>query len=141
MDIKEVIKQYKSGKTLQAIADIYGVSKQRIDQILRSNKIERRPRKSITPEKEARIKQLATEGKTDKEITQIVGVSWQIISGIRKQYGIPRAKREYRCTKCGGTIWRANGKGKVCVPCSAKRAREYYQTHGKITRAAKRKAK
>ena len=140
-DIHNIVSEYKAGKTLREIAEPRGVSKQYIDQLLAKSGVERRPRIKLTEEVKERIKVLAAEGKTCAEISASVGVSTSSINPFIKGRKITRVKREYTCTKCGGHEYRSNGDGRVCVPCSAKRAREYYQTHGKITRAEKRKAK
>ena len=129
-DKTEIISKYKNGMTLQVIADYYGVSKQYIDQVLSRAKVERRPKKKVTPEMEGKIKDLAEAGKTYSEISEATGVSRSTVCVICKGLELKKDKT-YRCSKCGGTDFRANGaKGRICKPCSAKRAREYY--HNKV---------
>lgn len=129
-DIHCIVADYKAGKTLQQIATENGVSKQYIDQVLERAKVERRPKKKVTPEMERRIKDLATDGKTYTEISEATGVSRSTVCVICKPLELKKDKT-YRCSKCGGTDFRANGaKGRICKPCSAKRAREYY--HNKV---------
>ena len=129
-DKTEIISKYKNGMTLQAIADYYGVSKQYIDQVLSRAKVERRPKKKVTPEMEGKIKDLAEAGKTYSEISEATGVSRSTVCVICKGLELKKDKT-YHCSKCGGTDFRANGaKGRICKPCSAKRAREYY--HNKV---------
>ena len=129
-DKTEIASKYKNGMTLQAIADYYGVSKQYIDQVLSRAKVERRPKKKVTPEMESQIKALAESGKTYSEISEATGVSRSTVCVICKPLELKKDKT-YRCSKCGGTDFRANGaKGRICKPCSAKRAREYY--HNKV---------
>ena len=129
-DKTEIISKYKNGMTLQVIADYFGVSKQYIDQVLSRAKVERRPKKKVTPEMEGKIKDLAEAGKTYSEISESTGVSRSTVCVICKPLELKKDKT-YRCSKCGGTDFRANGaKGRICKPCSAKRAREYY--HNKV---------
>lgn len=129
-DKTEIVSKYKNGMTLQAIADYYGVSKQYIDQVLERAKVERRPKKKVTPEMESKIKDLAEAGKTYSEISEATGVSRSTVCVICKPLELKKDKT-YRCSKCGGTDFRANGaRGRICKPCSAKRAREYY--HNKV---------
>ena len=126
-DKTEIVSKYKNGMTLQAIADYYGVSKQYIDQVLSRAKVERRPKKKVTPEMESKIKALAESGKTYSEISEATGVSRSTVCVICKPLELKKDKT-YRCSKCGGTDFRANGvRGRICKVCSAKRAREYYQ--------------
>lgn len=126
-DIHCIVADYKSGKTLQQIATENGVSKQYIDQVLSRAKVERRPKKKVTPEVEGHIKYLAEAGKTYSEISESTGVSRSTVCVICKGLELKKDKT-YHCSKCGGTDFRANGaKGRICKPCSAKRAREYYQ--------------
>lgn len=140
-DIHNIATEYKAGKTLREIAEPRGVSKQYIDQVLARSGVDRRPRIKLTEEVKERIKVLAATGKPCSEISAETGVSTSSIFSCLKGQKRIRTKREYTCTKCGGHESRSNGTGRVCVPCSAKRAREYYQTHGKIARAANREAK
>jgi len=142
MDVNEIVNQYKAGKKLQEIAEVMGCTKQRIDQILAKQGIDRRPRGKVTPELIDQIKTLAEAGETNKAISNITGLSEMTVGKVIRENGIERKEREYRCSQCGGTDSRPNGKsGKVCKPCSAKRAREYYAAHGKIEREIKRSNK
>lgn len=128
MDKENVIAEYKAGKTLQSIADKYGVSKQYIDQLLDKAKVERRGRRKVTDESKSEVLKLAQEGVEYDEISLRTGLSKSTVCVILKKSGYKREKKDYVCSKCGGTDWRANGKtGKVCRPCSAKRARENYK--------------
>lgn len=131
MDNNEVVLAYISGKTLSEIAIEKGVSKQRIDQILKKANVARHERCKITDEVKATVKAMAEDHKDYATIATATGVSSSLICGILKEVGFDRSTLGYRCGTCGSTEWRANGKGKICKPCSAKRAREYYRTHGK----------
>ena len=126
-DIHCIVADYKSGKTLQQIATENGVSKQYIDQVLERAKVERRPKKKVTPEMESQIKDLAEAGKTYSEISESTGVSRSTVCVICKKLGIKHEAKEYVCRKCGGTRYRSNGKGKRCSACENKRAKENYQ--------------
>jgi transposase-like protein len=129
-DIHCIIGEYKAGKTLQWIADANGVSKQRIDKILRQHKVERRERRKVSDETKEKIKSLAVQEKTYTEISELTGVSRSAVCVTVKEAGIERKGKPYKCSKCGGSDYRLNGaKGKVCKPCSATRAREYYKAH------------
>lgn len=131
MDNNEVILAYISGKKLIEIAIEKGVSKQRIDQILKKANVARHERCKITDDVKATVKAMVEDYKDYATITAVTGVSGRMIYGILKEVGFDRSSLGYRCRTCGSTEWRANGKGKICKSCSAKRAREYYKTHGK----------
>lgn len=127
MDIDNVIAEYKAGKTLQEIADIHGVSKQYIDQLLAKHNVPRRDRKKVTPAIKATIKELAEAGKDYAYISLQTGVSKATVCITLKAYGFKRQETGYKCKVCGGTEWRSNGKGRTCVVCANRRAREGYQ--------------
>lgn len=127
-DKKEIVTKYKLGETLQSIANYYDVSRQYIDQLLNRAGAPRRGRRKVTDGSKADVLKLAQEGVEYDDISLRTGLSKSTVCVILKKSGYKREKKEYVCSKCGGTDWRANGKtGKVCRPCSAKRARDNYK--------------
>lgn len=96
--------RYLGGETLEAISRDYGITRERVRQILRNTGVPSlgcRPehfRKTITPEIEAKIVELGKSGCAQRDIAKTLGVHPLSVSIYIRRHGItpPRAKRARR---------------------------------------------
>jgi hypothetical protein len=85
---QEIIKKYQAGETIYQLADVFGITKQRIHQILKTNKIE--SCKPIRAQKKLdKIKQHLSENKRSYlELAEELGFNVQTIKKIVKKHDL-----------------------------------------------------
>jgi hypothetical protein len=87
-----IIARFNSGETMQAIADDYGITRQRIEQILRESGQEKRGhrtgRRAPAWLKLDEVRALAASGRTCGEIAAILGDSMQNVYAASRANGI-----------------------------------------------------
>lgn len=90
----KIVEKFKNGMTLEAIGDEYGVSRQRIQQILQANGLSRasgglHKRRSI--DKDA-IASLVNQGLTITQIAKVTSRTTSVVAKVLKELGIAAHK-------------------------------------------------
>ncbi len=80
----KIIELYRSGYTLQEVGDMYGITRQRVQQILHPG--EKKPKKNVVRNKG--IVEKFTNGMTKAQIAEFYGVSREVVHYILKIKGV-----------------------------------------------------
>lgn len=83
--IKQIIEKREKGISDIKITKELGISRNQFEKLLKIGNIPKKKPQMITPEKKEEIKQLKTQGKTNKEIAQILGVTEKVVKYAAKR--------------------------------------------------------
>lgn len=94
---EQMAEMYKDGQTLDAIGRHYGVTRQRVHQVLKEQGLSKADKGSTYGGRRAAIEHMRTlyqSGKTMAQIAELMGVSRQNVQQAFKRYGVKRALTE-----------------------------------------------
>jgi hypothetical protein len=155
----EIARLYRAGQTMAAVGARFGISDERVRQILARHGVPRRPsgeslrvKGALTPERRADIVRRHERGEPVAAIAAALRLSPKRVSGVLHAAGRETVNRRYRnragqprtCTRClrterDGAAFSPGEAANRCKECVAATTRAWYRKNAERKRAYERR--
>lgn len=119
MHAAEVIAKYRSGRSMEAVADDYRVTRNSVrNLLLQSGVLPRSPARVprvFDADELAQMKSLRLSGETIEQIARRFHVDWSVIQRALAEYGLNKKVRKVRIVGSGGYIYVRDSAGRYVM--------------------------